>query len=199
MDRSQTILANMPLAMHFMKLAWASGHFRRICSPEDLLQECYVALIVAIDSLPPGQDFARHASKVMGTHLRTYNREGGLIRVQKSAFSTATKERYPARYEKAVRTQTTFAEVSPQTEELLGLLSREPSAEDKVFLEEVLVLVSKLPAEERSIVIERFGLSGQKPATLRELAARRGCSCEQIRQKQIIALGRLKRNTGLAA
>lgn len=54
-------------------------------------------------------------------------------------------------------------------------------------------VMADLPSREQSILTRRFGLHGQAPETLGEIAADLGITAERVRQLQNAALGRLKR------
>lgn len=53
--------------------------------------------------------------------------------------------------------------------------------------------MADLPPREQRILTARFGLDGQDPCTLAEIAAELGITAERVRQLQEAALGRLKR------
>lgn len=71
------------------------------------------------------------------------------------------------------------------------------SAEDRVLLEERLRLVvdclDLLDPRERDIIGRRFGLDGEPPQTLQEIAVRVGLSRERVRQIEDVARTRLRR------
>lgn len=52
----------------------------------------------------------------------------------------------------------------------------------------------RLRRSERFVLIQRYGLAGQEPLTLREVAARMGVSRERVRQIEHQACGRLRRS-----
>ena len=58
--------------------------------------------------------------------------------------------------------------------------------------EQVARALSCLSAREREILVRRFGLDGEEPQTLREVAADYGCTRERIRQIQARAMKRLR-------
>lgn len=73
----------------------------------------------------------------------------------------------------------------------------EDSPENQAQQQEVFLLVrqwlAKMPDKQRLVIVRRFGLEGQEPATLEELASEMGVTRERIRQVQQEALLKLKR------
>lgn len=65
-----------------------------------------------------------------------------------------------------------------------------PPGDLRATLESVM---GDLPEREQRILRRRFGLDGQEPATLGEIAADLGITAERVRQLQNAAIGRIKR------
>jgi RNA polymerase sigma factor (sigma-70 family) len=65
-----------------------------------------------------------------------------------------------------------------------------PAGDLREVLDEVM---SDLPQREQGILSRRFGLHGEEPATLGEIADDLGITAERVRQLQNAALGRIKR------
>jgi DNA-directed RNA polymerase sigma subunit (sigma70/sigma32) len=57
--------------------------------------------------------------------------------------------------------------------------------------------MSDLPQREQGILRRRFGLDGDEPETLGEIAEDLGITAERVRQLQNAALGRIKRPSKL--
>lgn len=64
------------------------------------------------------------------------------------------------------------------------------------FRHSVHELLHELDEKERTIVTLRFGLIGDEPLTLKEIGEKLGLSRERIRQLEVQALGKLRRNLG---
>ena len=58
--------------------------------------------------------------------------------------------------------------------------------------EQIQAALARLSARERQILTRRFGLDGQVPETLAEVAADYGCTRERIRQIQDRAMRKLR-------
>jgi RNA polymerase nonessential primary-like sigma factor len=56
--------------------------------------------------------------------------------------------------------------------------------------------LERLPAKQRLVIERRYGLTGQDPATLEDLADQLGLTRERVRQIQQEALQRLRRSLG---
>jgi DNA-directed RNA polymerase sigma subunit (sigma70/sigma32) len=65
-----------------------------------------------------------------------------------------------------------------------------PAGDLRRALDEVM---ADLPERERRILRRRFGLDGQEPQTLGEIAQDLGITAERVRQLQNAAIGRIKR------
>jgi DNA-directed RNA polymerase sigma subunit (sigma70/sigma32) len=65
-----------------------------------------------------------------------------------------------------------------------------PAGDLRAVLAEVM---SDLPEREQGILSRRFGLGGDEPETLCEIADDLGITAERVRQLQNAALGRIKR------
>lgn len=70
------------------------------------------------------------------------------------------------------------------------------SLRDRNLCDEIGDLLEILSAREKSIIAERFGLGGEKPKTLEDVAKNFAVSRERIRQLQNVALAKLRRALG---
>ena len=59
-------------------------------------------------------------------------------------------------------------------------------------LEQLREVVSSLPENWQKVIVMRYGLDGQEPKSLEEIAAHFGVSRERIRQVEWLALRRLR-------
>jgi RNA polymerase sigma factor (sigma-70 family) len=59
-------------------------------------------------------------------------------------------------------------------------------------------LVDRLPERERTVLRMRYGLDGEPPRTMREVARRLGLTAEGVRQVELRALAKLRRPAWLA-
>jgi RNA polymerase primary sigma factor len=64
---------------------------------------------------------------------------------------------------------------------------------DKNLRDEVSDLLEVLDDRERKIILQRFGLDGEKPQTLEEVGKKFRVTRERIRQLQNIALAKMRR------
>jgi len=70
------------------------------------------------------------------------------------------------------------------------------SLRDRNLCDEIGDLLEILSAREKNIIAERFGLGGEKPKTLEDVAKNFAVSRERIRQLQNVALAKLRRALG---
>ena len=70
------------------------------------------------------------------------------------------------------------------------------SLRDRNLCDEIGDLLEILSAREKNIIAERFGLGGEKPKTLEDVAKNFAVSRERIRQLQNVALAKLRRELG---
>ena len=70
------------------------------------------------------------------------------------------------------------------------------SLRDRNLCDEIGDLLEILSAREKKIIAERFGLGGEKPKTLEDVAKNFAVSRERIRQLQNVALAKLRRALG---
>ena len=68
----------------------------------------------------------------------------------------------------------------------------EEKAETKILKEQISEILEELTQKEQKVIIQRFGLYGEKPKTLEELGKQMGFSKERIRQIEGIALRKLR-------
>jgi len=70
------------------------------------------------------------------------------------------------------------------------------SLRDRNLCDEIGDLLEILSAREKKIIAERFGLGGEKPKTLEDVAKNFTVTRERIRQLQNVALAKLRRELG---
>ena len=173
--REKLILHNLRLAAHIVK-KYAVGEKNQ----EDLLSVSTIGLIKAIDSynIDGATRFATYAGKCMQNEILMYYRAQKKIRNEVSINETIDidKDGNPLTFEDIISSDDCIAD---------NLFIRVSSENLSKIIKE------KLTERERKIIYERYGLSGDKPKTQRDIAEEMGISRSYVSRIEKSALDKL--------
>ena len=173
--REKLILHNLRLAAHIVK-KYAVGEKNQ----EDLLSVSTIGLIKAIDSynIDGATRFATYAGKCMQNEILMYYRAQKKIRNEVSINETIDidKDGNPLTFEDIISSDDCIAD---------NLFIRVSSEKVRKIIKE------KLTERERKIIYERYGLSGDKPKTQRDIAEEMGISRSYVSRIEKSALDKL--------
>lgn len=173
--REKLILHNLRLAAHIVK-KYGVGEKNQ----EDLLSVSTIGLIKAIDSynIDGGTRFATYAGKCMQNEILMYYRAQKKIRNEVSINETIDidKDGNPLTFEDIISSDDCIAD---------NLFIRVSSEKMRKIIKE------KLTERERKIIYERYGLSGDKPKTQRDIAEEMGISRSYVSRIEKSALDKL--------
>ncbi len=173
--REKLILHNLRLVAHIVKKYYTSGD-----SQDDLISIGTIGLIKAIDSfnVENGTRFATYAGKCLQNEILMYFRSQKKLQNEVSINETIDidKDGNPLTYIDIISSEDTIAD---------DLFVKMSSKRAKKIIE------SKLDERERRIIILRYGLSGQKALTQREVATRLGISRSYVSRIEKTALEKI--------
>ena len=168
---------NLRLVAHVVRKYYASAR-----DEEDLVSIGTVGLIKSVDSFNPsnGARFATYAAKCIQNEILMYFRSQKKLQSEVSMGETIDTDRdgNALTYEDVVAVEDTIAD----------------DLDLKIKIAKALNFVKTgLDAREREIIVMRYGLDGQNPATQREAAERLGISRSYVSRIEKAALEKLRR------
>lgn len=173
--REKLILHNLRLVAHIVKKYYLSG-----VDQEDLISIGTIGLIKAIDSFNPvnGTRFATYAGKCLQNEILMYFRAQKKLQNEVSMNETidVDKDGNPLTYVDVISTEDTIAD------DLFLKISSDKASR---------IIRSCLDERERSIISMRYGLSGEKPLTQREVAKKLSISRSYVSRIEKSALEKI--------
>jgi RNA polymerase sporulation-specific sigma factor len=176
--REKLILHNMRLVAHIVKKYYTSSD-----SQEDLISIGTIGLIKAIDSfnIENGTRFATYAGKCLQNEILMYFRAQKKLQNEVSMNETidVDKDGNPLTY--------------------IDIISSEDTTADDLFLKissrrAGKIIQNKLDERERKIIVLRYGLSGQRALTQREVAEKLGISRSYVSRIEKNALEKISQD-----
>ena len=173
--REKLILHNLRLVAHIVKKYYTSSD-----SQDDLISIGTIGLIKAIDSfnIENGTRFATYAGKCLQNEILMYFRSQKKLQNEVSINETidVDKDGNPLTYIDIISSEDTIAD---------DLFVKMSSRRARKIIE------NELDERERKIVILRYGLSGQKTLTQREVATSLGISRSYVSRIEKTALEKI--------
>jgi RNA polymerase sporulation-specific sigma factor len=176
--REKLILHNMRLVAHIVKKYYTSSD-----SQEDLISIGTIGLIKAIDSfnVENGTRFATYAGKCLQNEILMYFRAQKKLQNEVSMNETidVDKDGNPLTYIDIISSEDTIAD-----DLFLKISSRRAGK----------IIQNKLDERERKIIVLRYGLSGQRALTQREVAEKLGISRSYVSRIEKNALEKISQD-----
>ena len=173
--REKLILHNLRLVAHIVKKYYLSG-----VDQEDLISIGTIGLIKAIDSFKSenGTRFATYAGKCLQNEILMYFRAQKKLQNEVSMNETidVDKDGNPLTYVDVISTEDTIAD------DLFLKISSDKASR---------IIRSRLDERERSIINMRYGLSGERALTQREVAKKLGISRSYVSRIEKTALEKI--------
>ena len=173
--REKLILHNLRLVAHIVKKYYLSG-----VDQEDLISIGTIGLIKAIDSFNPGNGtrFATYAGKCLQNEILMYFRAQKKLQNEVSMNETidVDKDGNPLTYVDVISSEDTIAD------DLFLKISSDKASR---------IIRTRLDDRERSIINMRYGLSGEKPLTQREVARKLSISRSYVSRIEKTALEKI--------
>lgn len=178
--REKLILHNLRLVAHIVK-----KYYTAYKNQDDLISIGTIGLIKAIDSfnIENGARFATYASKCLQNEILMFFRSQKKLGCEVSLNETidVDKDGNPLTYIDVISCDDTIAE----------------DLDMKIKLSKAIRIVENILDErERSIIILRYGLTGKKPLTQREIAAHMGISRSYVSRIEKSALEKIHEYIG---
>lgn len=173
--REKLILHNLRLVAHIVKKYAPSGD-----SQDDLISIGTIGLIKAIDSFKTenGTRFATYAGKCLQNEILMHFRAQKKLQIEVSMNETidVDKDGNPLTY--------------------LDIVSIDDTVADDIFMKissdkAKRIIETSLDEREKKILVLRYGLSGRKALTQREVADKLGISRSYVSRIEKIALGKI--------
>ncbi|MBE6607902.1 MAG: sigma-70 family RNA polymerase sigma factor [Ruminococcaceae bacterium] len=173
--REKLILHNLRLVAHIVKKYYTTSE-----SQDDLISIGTIGLIKAIDSfnVENGTRFATYAGKCLQNEILMYFRSQKKLQNEVSMNETidVDKDGNPLTYIDIISSEDTIAD------DLFVKISSRRAAK---------IIQNKLDERERKIIILRYGLSGQRALTQREVAEKLGISRSYVSRIEKTALEKI--------